>query len=90
MTDNSRRSLLARLRTAEGHLRSVTLMVEDGQDLDQILHQLGAVQAAVRRVQREILIQCVNESLEIIETEECPEKSSLEVERIYHLYRTHT
>ncbi len=89
MLSKDRDPLAARLRSAEGHLRSVARMVEEGRDPEQILHQLDAVQGAVRRVQREILLCCVSEGLEKIKTETCPEKIALRVDRIYRLYQTH-
>ena len=40
-------AIVGRLKTAAGHLRSVIAMIEDGEPCDQVLHQLGAVQAAL-------------------------------------------
>jgi len=88
--ENDRSSLVSRLRSADGHLQAIIRMVNEGHDPEQILHQLSAVRAAVGRVQREILLRCLNDSLEIIKTETCPEKSTLEMERVYHLYRRNT
>lgn len=46
---------LARLRRIEGQVRGITRMVEDGRYCVDILTQLRAVHAALRRVEEEIL-----------------------------------
>ncbi len=48
-------SQLARLRRAEGQLKAVTRMIEDKRYCVDILTQLRAVRAAVRRVEEQIL-----------------------------------
>ncbi len=40
-------AIVGRLKSAAGHLRAVIGMVEAGKSCDEVLHQLGAVQAAL-------------------------------------------
>lgn len=52
---DAKHKILARLRSAEGHLRSVTAMVEsDGYCID-VLRQTSAVQAAISRIESLLL-----------------------------------
>jgi hypothetical protein NreA len=46
--ESQRAEILLRLRSAEGHLRAVIAMVEAEEPCEAVLHQLGAVQAALR------------------------------------------
>jgi len=40
--------IVRRLRSAEGHLGAVIGLLEAGKPCEQVLHQLGAVRAALR------------------------------------------
>ncbi len=40
-------AIVGRLKTAAGHPRAVIGMIEAGEPCDEVLHQLGAVQAAL-------------------------------------------
>ncbi|MBE0699893.1 MAG: metal-sensitive transcriptional regulator [Anaerolineaceae bacterium] len=55
--------VLRRLKTAEGHLRGIQRMVEDGAYCIDIIHQVQAVQSALNRVNSEILDQHLNSCL---------------------------
>lgn len=44
----SKADLLRRLRCAEGHLRGIAAMIERGADCQSVVHQILAVQAALR------------------------------------------
>jgi CsoR family transcriptional regulator, copper-sensing transcriptional repressor len=48
-------SVAFRLRSAAGHLSSVTRMVEEDRYCIDVLHQLSAVQGALEQVRRQIL-----------------------------------
>jgi DNA-binding FrmR family transcriptional regulator len=52
-----------RLRSAEGHLHAVIQMSADGAPYEQVLHQLGAVQAALRAAGSALLREQVQDSL---------------------------
>lgn len=47
--------VITRLARAEGHLRAIKQMAEHGKPCAEILHQLGAVQAALRKVAQQVL-----------------------------------
>lgn len=49
--------LFRRLRSTNGHLQAIIAMVEAGEPCESVLHQLGAVQAALRCAGHS-LIQC--------------------------------
>lgn len=42
--------LVRRLRCAEGHLRAITAMIEGGADYRSVVHQIRAVQGALREI----------------------------------------
>jgi DNA-binding FrmR family transcriptional regulator len=62
----SRRQVEQRLRSARGHLDAVLRMVEEERHCLDVLHQLGAVQAAIERTKRAVLEEhlrtCVQEA----------------------------
>lgn len=74
MKDNSRTSVLNRLRTARGHLDAVVRMVEDDSYCPDVMKQLSAVQgsleAASRAVLRNHLETCVAEAMRAGQTSE--------------------
>lgn len=79
--------LLARLRSAEGHLGSIINMVETEQNCLKVLYQLHAVQAALQASGR-YLLQCqLKQSIEIVSQDTCPEKRCAEINRLVDLYR---
>lgn len=47
--------VIARLARIEGHVRAVKQMAEDGRPCADVLHQIGAVQAALRKVAQQVL-----------------------------------
>lgn len=55
--------VLRRLKTAEGHLRGIQRMVEDGAYCIDIIRQVQAVQSALSRVNSEILDRHLNSCL---------------------------
>ncbi len=83
-------SLVSRMRSVKGHLSSVADMVENREEPEKILHQLNAVQCALHKMRCEILLQRVSASLNVILSDKCPEKTASEINRLLHLYRTHT
>ena len=56
--------LLARLRRAEGHLRAIVTMVQEGRDCVSIAQQLQAVEAAVVAAKREMIQHHIDHRLE--------------------------
>ncbi len=79
-------AIVGRLKTAAGHLRSVIAMVEDGEPCDQVLHQLGAVQAALAAAGGTIVDYQVESSAKIILRNPSTEARVAELERLITLY----
>jgi DNA-binding FrmR family transcriptional regulator len=55
MQENSKTSCLKRLRRIEGQVRGLARMVEDDRYCIDIVTQIAAVRAALRRVEEEVL-----------------------------------
>ena len=55
MNENSKASTLKRLSRIEGQVRGLGRMVEDDRYCIDIVTQIGAVRAALRRVEEEVL-----------------------------------
>lgn len=79
--------ILARLRSAEGHLGAVIGMVENEQNCIKVLHQLFAVQTALHACGRLLLYCQVQQSLETACYNICPEKRSAEIRHKVGFYR---
>ncbi len=79
-------ALLARLRSAEGHLHAVTGMVEAGAPCEQVLHQLNAVCAALRAAEQ-TLVRCqLRASARIMREDPCAQARLTEARRLTRLY----
>ncbi len=61
MQDNT--DAIRRLKTAEGHLRGIQRMLDDGAYCIDVIRQIQAVQAALNKVSSEILDQHLNSCL---------------------------
>ncbi len=61
MQDNQ--EIIRRLKTAEGHLRGIQRMLEDGAYCIDVIRQIQAVQAALNKVNTEILDRHLNSCL---------------------------
>jgi DNA-binding FrmR family transcriptional regulator len=55
MKHASHPKVLARLRRAEGHLRSIGTMIEEGRPCLDLAQQLHAVEAAIANAKRELI-----------------------------------
>ena len=78
--------LLQRLQSANGHLQAVIAMVEAGEPCESVLHQLGAVQAALKCAGR-ALIQCqLEQSADSLLNDACQETQAQTVSRLSNLY----
>ncbi len=55
--------VIRRLKTAEGHLRGIQRMLDDGAYCIDVIRQIQAVQAALNKVSAEILDQHLNSCL---------------------------
>ncbi len=61
MQDNQ--EVIRRLKTAEGHLRGIQRMLEDGVYCIDVIRQIQAVQSALNKVSAEILDHHLNSCL---------------------------
>lgn len=58
-------AIFKRLRRAEGHLRSVITMIENGRTCLEITQQLHAVEAAISNAKRELIHEHIDNCLEL-------------------------
>jgi DNA-binding FrmR family transcriptional regulator len=83
---NPQADIIRRLRCAEGHLNAVIEMAESDQPCEQVLHQLNAVQSALR-VAGVKIICCQGESMQavILNSDSFAERS-IALKRLQSLY----
>ena len=86
MHPEERTDIVKRLRSAEGHLGAVIGLLEAGKPCEQVLHQLGAVRAALRTAGARLLDNQIDNSEEIIQHSPCPEDRAAELTRLLNLY----
>ncbi len=82
--------IIQRLRCAAGHLNAVIKMAEAGQPCEQVLHQLGAVNAAIRAAGARLIICQVQSSQAVILDSPSPKQRMAELKRLQSLYTTFT
>jgi DNA-binding FrmR family transcriptional regulator len=87
MSPEANEKILRRLRSAEGHLRAVIQMLEQDAPCEQVLHQLGAVQAALRAVGSLLVDENLQASKAVICRAESPEDRAQALERLVALYQ---
>ena len=59
--ETTQTDLIRRLRSAEGHLRGISGMLEANADCQDIMLQVRAVQGALREVNRHLMEQYLND-----------------------------
>ena len=79
-------AILNRLKSADGHLRAVIGMLETGVPCEEVLHQLGAVEAALDAAGRALRFCQFQESLERIRHGVSAEARLAELRRLATLY----
>ena len=86
MVLNQQPDIMQRLRSAAGHLNAVIEMAESGQPCEDVLHQLDAVQSALRVAGTKIIC-CEAEALreDILSSASSPQCSA-ELHRLQSLY----
>lgn len=62
-----------RLKIAKGHLEKIISMVENGSDITEVDHQLLAVQAALREVEKIVLREHMETYVKNLKTGEAKE-----------------
>ena len=86
MTSDQQSEILRRLHCAAGHLNAVIEMTEAQQPCEQVLHQLHAVQAALR-ITGVKMIECqVQSSQNVILNLASVSQRTEELERLQSLY----
>ncbi len=78
--------LIQRLRSAAGHLNAVIEMAEADQPCEDVLHQLQAVEAALRLAGRHLLCCQIERSEALIVKDREPAKREAELKRLVALY----
>ena len=83
---NQQPEIMQRLRSTAGHLNSVIKMAESGEPCEDVLHQLNAVQSALRIVGTKIIC-CETKSIreDILNSLSFPQCSA-ELHRLQSLY----
>jgi len=64
MKHQSHPSIVARLKRADGHLRSLIAMIEEGRPCLELAQQLHAVEKAVANAKRELIHDHIEHCLE--------------------------
>lgn len=72
MAQEMKSELIKRLKRIEGQTRGVQKMVEEERDCAEILHQLGAINEAIRSVS---LVLCENYAIECMDVKSTRGKS---------------
>lgn len=86
MKSDQQSEIIRRLRCAAGHLNAVIDMAEAGQPCEQVLHQLGAVDAAIRAAGSNLIV-CHAQSIQsIILNSPSPKQRLAELKRLQSLY----
>lgn len=88
MKSNQQPEILRRLRCTAGHLNAVIKMVEDNETCEQVLHQLAAVDAAIRAAGIRLIICQAQSSQAIIVESPSVKQRTDELKRLQSLYTT--
>ncbi|MEW5938302.1 MAG: metal-sensing transcriptional repressor [Chloroflexota bacterium] len=86
MNPNQQPEIVRRLRCAAGHLEAVIEMAEAGQPCEQVIHQLGAVQGALRAAMSKLIACEVQTSETIILDSRSSRKRIAQLKRLQSLY----
>jgi DNA-binding FrmR family transcriptional regulator len=90
MRTDPQSEIIQRLHCAAGHLDAVIEMAEAGKPCEELLHQLNAVQAALRVTGRKLLVCQAQNSQTIILDNPSAERRISELKRLQALYTTFT
>ena len=86
MQAHDQAEIVRRLRSAGGHLEAIIGMLEAAEPCEPILHQLGAVQAALRAVGTRLLVCQIKQSQDVIRHNPCADDRVAEIARLLVLY----
>lgn len=82
-----KQALVARLLSAQGHLSAVIKMLENDQPCEEVLHQIGAVRAALNAISLQMLERQLHNSADLITSDPCPDRRCTELSRLLDLYQ---
>lgn len=88
MKPDQQSEIIRRLRCTAGHLNAVIEMTEAGKSCEQVLHQLNAVQAALRMTGTKLIVCQAQNSQTIIVDSPSPKRRISELKRLQSLYTT--
>ena len=86
MKSTAQTDLVRRLHCAAGHLAAVINMVEAEEPCEQVVHQLGAVDAAIRAAGTKLILCQAQASQSIILDSSSPEQRLTELKHLQTLY----
>ncbi len=86
MKPDPQTEILRRLKSAAGHLNAVIEMAEQGQPCEDVLHQLNAVEAALRAASLSMVALRVHTSEAVVLADPSPARRSAELKRLLDLY----
>jgi DNA-binding FrmR family transcriptional regulator len=86
MEPNPQADILRRLRCAEGHLNAVIEMAESGQPCEQVLHQLNAIQSALRATGGRIICWQSESMRDIVLNSDSFAERSIALKQLQFLY----
>ena len=89
MSDDKIIPINRRLLSAGGHLKAVTAMVESKVPHRIVLHQLHAVQGALKTVSQMILEEYIEECFQLLETGNSPEENQQALDSLLALSTGH-
>jgi DNA-binding FrmR family transcriptional regulator len=88
MAPDQQSDIIRRLRCSAGHLNAVIDMVETGRPCEEVLHQLNAVQSALRVTGGKLIACQAQSSQETIVNSSSPQQRTSELKRLQSLYTT--
>jgi CsoR family transcriptional regulator, copper-sensing transcriptional repressor len=80
--------IIRRLKTAEGHVRGIQRMVDEGEYCIDIIRQIQAVQSALNKVSSQILDRHLNSCLVTAVKGDDPEERERVLKEIIDVYET--
>lgn len=86
MKPNGRSEIIRRLQCAAGHLNAIIKLAEAGEPCEQVIHQLAAVDAALRAAGARLIVCQVQFSQAIILDSPSSSRRSAELKRLQSLY----
>ncbi|BCX02881.1 MAG: hypothetical protein KatS3mg053_0819 [Candidatus Roseilinea sp.] len=84
--ETTKKDLLTRLKTIEGHVRGVQRMVEDGAYCIDVIHQVKAIQQALERFNATLLSEHLNTCVTTAIRSDDPRERERVVSELLHVF----